>query len=387
MNIPLPSEDTFSADLILPDAEVAYSPTSSDFDIAEYVRSAGGYLASYSEEHDDEILSGVDIVEQIAQQSSINPRLLLAFLEYRSGWVLGQPADPDRIHNPIGFYVPGHTGLYEELSMAATQINLGYYGWRQGNRVTIKFANGQTARLHPALNPGSAAVENLFSKFYNADRLLPTLFDPDGFLALYSSMFGDPWERASDFGALIPDGLAQPGLELPFLPGERWSLTAGPHPAWDSGTPRAALDFSPTTGGAPCAVSPAWATASAPGIIVRSDHNTVVLDLDGDGLEQTGWVLVYFHVADDERIRADSSVGQDDPLGHPSCEGGKATGKHIHISRKYNGEWMAADGPLPFVLSGWRAVADLRNYQGSLIKGDQIVSSNPGGIRTSIIIR
>ena len=68
-------------------------------------------------------------------------------------------------------------------------------------------------------------------------------------------------------------------------------------------------------------------------------------------------------------------------------EGGKATGKHVHISRKYNGEWISADGPLPFVLSGWRAVADQRNYQGSLVKGEKIVSSNPGGIRTSTIVR
>lgn len=387
LNIPLALDNTFSSDLILPDAEVVYSPTTVDFDIAEYVRSAGGYLATYSEERDDETLSGAEIIERIAGQSSINPRLLLAFLEYRSGWVLGQPNDPEKIRYPIGFYVPGHSGLYEELSMAATQINLGYYGWRQGSRVTIKFANGQTARLHPALNPGGAAVENLFSKFYNPDNLLPTLFDPDGFLVLYNKMFGDPWVSAGKFGPLIPDGLVQPDLELPFVPGERWSLTAGPHPAWDSGTPRAALDLSPTTGGAACAVSTAWATASAPGLVVRSDHHTVVLDLDGDGFEQTGWVLVYFHIADEGRINAGSIVEQDDPLGHPSCEGGKATGKHVHISRKYNGEWLAADGPLPFVLSGWKAIADLRNYQGSLVKGDQIVSSNPGGIRTSIIER
>jgi hypothetical protein len=46
-------------------------------------------------------------------------------------------------------------------------------------------------------------------------------------------------------------------------------------------------------------------------------------------------------------------VEQGDALGHPSCEGGRSTGKHVHLARKYNGEWIAADGPIPFVLSGW----------------------------------
>jgi len=98
-------------------------------------------------------------------------------------------------------------------------------------------------------------------------------------------------------GPLLPRGLEQPPLELPFVPGERWSLTAGPHNAWTSGTPRGALDLSPITGGEACAVSPAWATASAPGLVVRAADNAAALDLDGDGRESTGWVLLYYHLA------------------------------------------------------------------------------------------
>ena len=39
----------------------------------------------------------------------------------------------------------------------------------------------------------------------------------------------------------------------------------------------------PVTGEAECAVSLRWATAVAPGVIVRSGRSAVVLDLDGDG--------------------------------------------------------------------------------------------------------
>jgi LasA protease len=116
-------------------------------------------------------------------------------------------------------------------------------------------------------------------------------------------------------------------------------------------------------------------TASAPGLVVRSGNGIVVIDLDGDGYEQTGWALLYLHVSSKDRVATGTLVEEGDPLGHPSCEGGMATGTHVHIARKYNGEWILADGPVPFVLSGWRAHAGSEPYKGTLTKGDQIVTA------------
>jgi len=36
------------------------------------------------------------------------------------------------------------------------------------------------------------------------------------------------------------------------------------------------------------------------------------------------------------------------------------------MTRKYNGEWMTADGPIPFVLSGWTVHNGISAYKGSL---------------------
>jgi hypothetical protein len=58
-----------------------------------------------------------------------------------------------------------------------------------------------------------------------------------------------------------------------------------------------------------------------------------------------------------------------DPIGHPSCEGGLSDATHVHIARKFNGEWIAADGPLPFVLSGWEAQSSGKAYDGTLSQG------------------
>ena len=372
---------------IFPDAEVVNSPTALGFNSTRFIKEANGFLNTYQEQVNGQMMTGAHIIDRVAKESSVNPRLLLAFLEYRSGWVFGQPKDPQDLDYPLGFRVPDQRGLYQELVMAATHINIGYYGWRTGEFNSFRYADGSTSAINPWLNPGSVGVQNLFAKFYKPVGWQNALYGTENFNIFYAHYFGDPWERAAQIGPLIPADLTQPQLELPFLPGERWSLTGGPHASWNTGSPRGAIDFAPVTGEPACSVSQAWATASAPGIIIRSDNNVVAIDLDGDGSEQTGWVIIYLHMADSERVPLGQQVHTDSRIGHPSCDRGQSTGTHVHIARKFNGEWLEADGPVPFHLSGWQVRAGQKNYQGFLFKGDQKVTANPGGPSSSIIVR
>jgi murein DD-endopeptidase MepM/ murein hydrolase activator NlpD len=273
------------------------------------------------------------------------------------------------------------------MLLLAKQFNVGYYGWRSGLVTALKFADQSRARLSPEQNAGTVALQWVFSRFYAPELWQEYLYSPQGFLDLYRQMFGDFMERAEAVGPLFRPGLAQPELELPFRAGQRWSFTGGPHVSWDTGSPAGAIDFSPVTGEPACSVSRAWVTAPANGMVVRSEDNVVALDLDGDGQEQTGWVLVFLHLADEGRVSAGTRVSLDDRLGHPSCEGGKATGTHVHMARKYNGEWILIDGPLPFVLSGWLVEAGTRIYEGYLVQDGKRITANPGGNQTSIIIR
>jgi hypothetical protein len=116
-------------------------------------------------------------------------------------------------------------------------------------------------------------------------------------------------------------------------------------------------------------------TAPAPGLVVRSGNGIVILDLDGDGKEQTGWNILFLHIADAGRVKTGTWLDLGDHIGHPSCEGGVATGKHVHIARKFNGEWIIADSPLPFNLDGWVAHNGKRPYLGSMTKGDQVIEA------------
>ena len=387
LSIPDRLGDTPYPDALLPDSEVIYSPSTLDFSIENFIQNAPGYLSTYGEMVDGEWASAAEIFNRVSSDHSINPKILLAFLEYRSGWVSGQPAGTDAIYYPLGFKVPGYQGLYYELGFAATQLNVGYYGWRSGTLTELQFHDASKVRLSPSLNPGSVALQRLFAKLYDQGPWYSALYGEETFISLYQEMFGDPWERDTTVGQLFPPGVVQPVLELPFMPGERWSFTGGPHYAWSSGTPRGGLDFAPVTGEPACVVSRAWVTASAPGVVVRSGHNVVAIDLDGDGHEQTGWVLMFLHIADKDRVASGARVDQDERLGHPSCERGKSTGTHVHIARKYNGEWINSDGPLPFVLSGWQVQMGSKIYQGSLVKEGVTVTANPSGPQTSIIVR
>jgi hypothetical protein len=110
----------------------------------------------------------------------------------------------------------------------------------------------------------------------------------------------------------------------------------------------------------------------APGLVVRAENGVVVINLDFIDNEHSGWVLLYLHIATDGRmVNEGDEVQTGARLGHPSCEGGISTGTHVHIARKYNGEWMTADGPIPFVLSGWTVHQGIKPYKGTLTKPEE----------------
>ena len=372
---------------IFPDSEVLYGPSVGDFDTIAYIEAAGGFLASYEEEVKEKILTGPEIVHWVALETSTNPRLLLAFLEYQSGWVFGFPPGAEDDPYPIGFGATLDTGLYKELMITARVLAQGFYGWRDGSRLDLSFHGEKSARLAPQLNAGSSALMALFGSIYPQAVWETHLFGENSFLDFYQEMFGDAASRAAAVEPYLSHTTQQPELMLPFAPGGNWSFTGGPHMTWQTGTPKGAVDFAPVTGEPACAVSRWWATAAAPGLVVRSDWNVVALDLDGDGDEGTGWVLIYMHMSEQDQLPVGIWLEKDDNVGHPSCEGGSSTGTHLHFARKYNGEWISVMDPLPMVLSGWRVFAGERRYEGFMQKDDQIVTAVPYGSSESIISR
>lgn len=360
---------------ILADNLVVYARGAQTVDLLEISSRAGGYLNRYTEYLFEGRFSGPEIVALVALETSTDPRLLLALVEYQSGWVYSTPEDASEDKSPLNYEAEGVEGLYAELQVAARELARGYYGWREGSIRTLRFKDESQVAIHPSLNAGSAAVQYLLAGLYLPSQFYRNVYGENGFLSLYQRIFGDPVLLALEAGEGIPAGLVQPPLTLPFQPGNTWALTSGPHITWQLGTPRGAIDFAPRDDLPGCTVSNIPATASASGLVTRSWRGAVAVDLDGDGNEGTGWVITYMHLAYGGRIAAGSWVNTNDPLGYPSCEGGTSTGTHLHIARKYNGEWIGAGGAVPFVMDGWLAVAGDSAYAGYLMRGDQKASA------------
>jgi murein DD-endopeptidase MepM/ murein hydrolase activator NlpD len=370
--------NTTSGIHLLPDSEFVYSRaiTDSDFpnDVVEYVNEAGGYLSELREYEHTSLTHGGEIVKEIAQNNSINPFLLLALLEYQSNWVFGQPQNLAQLKYPLGYIDYDEDGLVNQLRWAVNQLSIGYYGWREGRLTEIELVNSQnttinvTARIEPSLNAGTAALQYYFSRILDSDEWIQALDDDTGFITTYEEMFGSPEDR-TQYEPLFSHDLVQPDLELPFTLGTVWNFTGGPHGAWEREGSLSAIDFAPSGFRGECSPSYAYVTAAAPGLVVRAENGVVVINLDFIDNEHSGWVLLYLHIATEGRlVNAGDEVQTGDRLGHPSCEGGISTGTHVHIARKYNGEWMTADGPIPFELSGWIVNEGIQAYKGSLTK-------------------
>jgi murein DD-endopeptidase MepM/ murein hydrolase activator NlpD len=378
---------------IIPDSELVFSDTAVNFDIAGYVSKAGGNLSNYREYLGSTgWMTGAAEIKRAAIENSINPRLLLAVLDYESHWVRGQPVDALHTDYPMGYENQFDKGLFLQLEWAINQLSIGYYGWRAGTLTTLTFADGSVLRIDPRLNAGTVALQYLFAQLHSQSQWEQIINSDQGFSALYNTMFGDPFARGDSVNPILPPGLIQPKLTLPFQPHFEWSLTNGPHGAWLPSGAMAAIDLAPTSDHGGCAASPAWVVAAAPGLIVRSENGVVDEDLDGDGYEQTGWNLVYLHIAAADSVPAGKWVNRNDRIGHPACVGGYETGTHLHFVRKYNGEWIPADSPIPFVLSGWTVHAGSQPCNngfcsGNMTQNGQTITADPFGESKSIIFR
>jgi LasA protease len=373
---------------IIPDSELVYSPYASRFDLYSYIRFQPGYIRFYGEFVSGRWMTGADIIEFVSKSASVNPRLLLAMLEYRSGWVTNPIPNPDTLVYPMGFEFEDLEGFFLQTAWAANQLNGGYYGYKHRGVYTLELPDETRATYAEGLNPGTIGLQFFLSRTADSVEQFTQDISPQGFYATYSTLFGDPFRNADE--PIVPAGIEQPELTLPFRKGEVWRFTSGPHGGWDrANSGWSAIDFAPmrtqaelAAGSEFCSPAQAQVAAMARGLVVRSGDGAVVLDLDMDGNEHTGWVIVYLHIADNGRIPAGTVVRTGDPIGNPSCEGFNlnSNGTHVHISRLYNGEWIPADcwaciEPMPpFVMSGWRVQGyDNQVYQGWLEKDGEVI--------------
>lgn len=370
MKIPIYYEAIWSSSFqILPDIAFVYGPRDVGFDVVSFVNSQPGWLKNAKDSIGSITRPAAEVIVYISEHFSVSPKLLLAILEYQTG-ALSNPNPPESLDNfLLGYGNRSYSGFSQQLIWTANRLNNGYYSWREGSLKTYTHKDGRLERPDPWQNAASAALQYYFSQVLERDIYTHATSDV-GLLETYTTLFGDPW--AGDL-TLIPGSLRQPEMILPFSPGQTWAYTGGPHTAWGLGAPFAAIDFAPGSNVGGCSFSEDPALAVADGVIVRTDTAIAVLDLDGDGDERTGWVVFYLHLRNTDLPPVGKQLKQGDIIGYPSCDGGRSTGTHIHIARKYNGEWILAGGATPFNLEGWVVSNGATDYLGFLEKDGRVL--------------
>ncbi len=334
---------------ILPDALFVNGPASIGFDVETFLSSTPGWFKNYSAKLDGQTKTASQIINYFAQRFSISPRVLLVLIEFQTG-ALSQPEKPLNVEAGLLGFRHVQSNFMAQLSHAANALNAAFYDYSNMKLEQFVGRDGLVENIDPWQNAATVAFHVYFSKLLEGDAYQKAI-GPDGLARTYMGMFGNPWQNEE---GQIPGSLRQPEMILPFMEPGVWSFAGVEESIWASGKTWSSILFTPTGDSQICSRTNSATIAVADGIVARSEFGTVVLDLDGDGDERTGWVVVYTALANDGRATQDEVLLQGNQLGRANCVADKISNLGLQVARKYNGQWMPATlDALPFTLSGW----------------------------------
>ena len=136
--IPRLPEDPPYPQFLLPDSEIVNSPCGKNFNIEDFVDQANGKLSTYTQNVDTDQFSGSEIVKQVSENTSVNPHFLLAFIEFRSHWVLDNPPGPE-LKFPLGLDTPNNDGLFLRTRTCCQTLEYGLLWLAAGHDDRIDF--------------------------------------------------------------------------------------------------------------------------------------------------------------------------------------------------------------------------------------------------------
>jgi hypothetical protein len=357
-------------DPLISDGQFVWGPNVGDFDVWRFLEGLDSPLAAYADE-----------IESHAAYTSVNPLVLLTVLELRYGYIRSFPEEvfPDIVS--------------ENIESTAYDLAINFYKhlYNWGSRKDIhqievsaapilSFEGDITEELSTQMSSGTYAIASALSQSqsYEVWQSAVAKNTPGGFTEIFISLFPDidPLDTSNDINppSLPPDNFFQ----LPFPLGGEWTFN-GPHSwcggdaCWEQPPDRSSMDFA--TNWAKGEPYPAhYTVAAAPGIgnvIEPSRTNDPCwYEIDhGDG-----WMTSYYHLqrlgepGDRGEVLRNQSLGV---VAEEVCNGGFATGAHVHFTLWYNGSYYDLDG---IKLSGWTVHSGPTAYTtGFLERGDEIV--------------
>jgi len=174
LNLPATTTIATSDELLLPDQLLVRGPYTSTFNVADFINQQPGHIRTIAEMIGTELTlyNASEIVQQVALEFSVDPRLLLATLEYQAGWLtqstIPEPQNMYPIVDTLAVDGVDRRGLYRQLAWTANQLNWGFYSWKYYGNQFITFPTGERITLGTALNAGTVGLRYLVSRFSTA---------------------------------------------------------------------------------------------------------------------------------------------------------------------------------------------------------------------------
>ncbi len=359
---------------LLSDGQFVWGPNVRDFSVVEFLQNRTSPLLPYAE-----------VIETWAAYASVNPKILLAVLEIRHGWITYLPMDIDPQY------------VRDEIQKTTLDLAVAFYehlytwGARKSSDSSVQpkspalsFPDGSSVQLNDQLSSGTYAIASILAGGTSPELWAKSLSTKsnDGFPATFSDLFPDT--NALDTSNNIQPTQLPPDdfFQLPFPLGGKWTFN-GPH-SWCGGDhcygelpDRSSIDFSTV-----------WAKGSD-----LPDHYTVAskeglgyvykpnprysplpcwIEIDHQISPTEVWTTSYYHLrklgdpGDAGWISRNESLGI---IGEEICNGGFANGAHVHFTLRYNGSLFDLDG---VKLSGWNVHSGVKPYTSGYIERDGV---------------
>ena len=359
---------TITTSQILSDGQFVYGPNIGNFNIENYLNANTPHLLKYAE----------DLYGR-SEYFSINPKIYLTLLEVHSHLI--SIPNAAITEDPFGL---NNGGFISQIEIVSNIMSDAYYlhlysysplPVSQRRLEPFVTPGGATIYVAPDTNAGTYAIIAGLAAINQQDiSIILDNSQANGFYQTYVRLFGndDPLDKTNhiytpgEVGVLMtPDyllpqpaegevlgALAAPDnlLQLPYLQGLSWQFggvhnTAGGTTFTDA----SALDFYPSGSSWGMNTSNMWVVASASGIPTRVSSCYFKI------LHNDGWETTYYHLENTQFISG--LINQNDKIGvianteaEAICNGGSASGPHVHFSLRHNGAFVAINGT---PLSGW----------------------------------
>jgi len=334
---------------LVSDGQFVWGSNVGDFDIAHFLTERASTLMPYA-----------NLVEVNAAYTGINPRVLLTVLEVRYGLVsnLSETLDVESL-----------AALIEETSMA---LHLAFYEhlYQWGTRAdstsnqvqpSITLADGVSLQVASGTSSGSYAITSVLVNELPSTQAEPLLSAETrgGFGVVFASFFPDvdPLDISNDINPaeLPPEDLFQ----LPFPLDASWRFS-GVH-SWaggDYGPDRSSMDFSTPWDTFPDFPYKNTVAAAGGSALIRTPYSGRLpcwVEIDHGG----GWMTSYYHLRNIGSTSGPIGTFSRNQLigaiGTETCNGGSATGAHVHFTLWYNGALFDLE---EVKLSGWTVHVD-----------------------------